>query len=275
MPEKVDCNICASGKLQQFSDRGKYALTKCLGCGLIFTSPRPTPDEIGDLYGKNYLANLKSVSDSLIKISRKRLRFVERYKKGGRLLDIGAGNGYFLELARSAGWEIYGTESSKYCRDYCKKNFGIALLNCQPEHAPFGDRYFDIITMWHVIEHLRNPMGSMIEMWRILKDDGLLFLITPNVKFLLNYIKGLKSMSDIELSEHLYHFSKKTLVIMLKKADFRIVNISVGDIESIRQCYRERIYIGFSYLGRAVSAITGLNLTDSIRIVTAKGESVG
>lgn len=275
MPERVDCNICGSGKLQQFPGRGKYALTKCLGCGLVFTSPRPTPDEIGDLYGKNYLANLKSVRDSLMKICRKRLRFVERYKKGGRLLDVGAGNGYFLELARSAGWEIYGTESSQYCMDYCNKNFGIALFNCQPEHTPFGDRYFDIVTMWHVIEHLRDPIGSLIEVWRILKDDGLLFLLTPNVKFLLNYIKGLKSMSDIEVSEHLYHFSKKTLVILLEKADFRIINISVGDPESIRQCSRERIRVGFSYLGRAVSAITGLNLADSIRIVTAKGESVG
>lgn len=272
MPEKIICNICGSIQLKQFPAGRKYGLSKCLRCGLVFTNPRPTQTEIGDLYGKDYLANLESVRDSLMTICRKRLGFVERYKNGGRLLDIGAGNGYFLELARGGRWEIFGTESSEYCIDYCKESFGISLINCQLEHFPFIGGYFDVVTMWHVIEHLKDPMGSLIEVRRILKDCGLLFLLTPNLKFLLNYLKGVKSMSDIELSEHLYHFSEKTLSQMLEKAGFRIIDISVGDPESIRQCYREKLRVGFSYFGRALSTLTGLNLADSIRVVAEKGE---
>jgi len=271
MPETVvNCSLCNSSRLNRILLKGRYGITKCSDCGLIFTNPRPTPDETQDLYEESYMANLESVKSTLFKICEKRLSFVERFKKGSKLLDVGSGNGYFLEAARRKGWEVSGTEISEYCIKYCRKEFGISLRPGEIFEWDFPRGYFDVITIWHTLEHVRDPMSYLVEFNRILKDDGLIFILVPNRKFLLNFFKGWAWIARSETREHLFFFSEETIKSMLQKADFKIVHRSIGNIESIRNCSRQYVINAFSLAGRAVYSLFGLNVGESVQIVAEK-----
>jgi len=276
VPETLlHCPLCTSLKFKKIVHRGKYGITECVNCSLIFTNPRPTSDEIGDLYGKSYMANLESVRPILFRICENRLLFVEKFKNGGRLLDVGCGNGYFLELARRRGWEIFGTEISEYCIKYCKEKFGISVHFGEIFEANFSDNYFDIITMWHTLEHVRNPIGYLRESNRILKNDGLLFILVPNARFLLSHLKGWAWIARSEIMEHLYFFSTDSLGSMLKKSNFKTIHKGIGNIESIRSCLKEKVIKVFSIAGRIFYFLSGINIGDSIQVVAKKIDKRG
>jgi 2-polyprenyl-3-methyl-5-hydroxy-6-metoxy-1,4-benzoquinol methylase len=271
----VYCPLCTSPKFKEILHKGKYGLTKCANCSLIFTNPRPTSDEVPDLYGKSYMANLESVRPILLRICENRLSFVEKFKNGGRLLDVGCGNGYFLEPAHRRGWEIFGTETSEYCVNYCKEEFGISIQSGEIFKANFPSDYFDIITIWHTLEHVRNPLDYLLEFNRILKNDGLLFILVPNVRFLLNHLKGWSWIAKSEIMEHLYFFSTDSLEYMLQKSHFKAIYKGIGNIESIRSCFREKVIKVFSVVGRIFYFLSGINVGDSIQVVAKKVDKRG
>jgi 2-polyprenyl-3-methyl-5-hydroxy-6-metoxy-1,4-benzoquinol methylase len=271
MPETLqNCPLCDSVKLEKIYYNGKHGIVKCAECKLIFTNPRATPNEIGDLYGKNYMANLNSVKPLLYKICKKRLAFVENFKSRGRLLDVGCGNGYFLELARKNSWEIFGTEVSPYCISYCKKELELPVKTGEIFKANYADDHFDIITMWHTLEHVKNPMFYLKEFNRILKKGGFIFILVPNVRFLPNFIKGWSWIGRSEILEHLYFFSKETLESMIDKANLQIIHRSIGNIESIRSCFRQKVLNIFSIVGRIIYCLFKVNVAETIQVVAKK-----
>lgn len=271
MPETLHhCISCNSTKFKKILHSGKYGINKCVNCNLIFTNPRPNPDEIEDLYDKAYMANLESVKPILFKICAKRLLFVEQFKNSGRLLDVGCGNGYFLELARRRGWKISGTEISEYCSNYCKEEFGISVKSGEIFEANLPSNHFDIITIWHTLEHVKNPMDYLLEFNRILKTDGLLFILIPNTRFLLNFLKGWKWIARSEITEHLYFFSNDSLEYMLQKSGFDVIHEGIGNMESIRSCLRENVIKVFSVIGRVFYILSGINVGDTIQAVARK-----
>jgi len=265
-----NCALCSSPKLKRVFYRAPYGISKCSDCGLIFTDPRPTADETSDLYGENYMANLESVRSILTRICENRLSFVEKFKKGGKLLDIGSGCGYFLEAARKRGWTVFGTEMSDYCIKYSKEEFEISIESGEIFETNFPTSCFDIITMWHTLEHVRAPLDYLLELNRILKNDGLIFILVPNRQFLVNYLKGWSWIAKTEIMEHFYFFSTKTLEAILNKAGFKIVDNSTGNIEYIRNCLRQKAINAFSVVGRAFYFLSGINFAESIQIVARK-----
>jgi SAM-dependent methyltransferase len=220
------------------------------------------------------MANLNSVRPLLFNISEKRLNFVNRFKNGGRLLDVGCGNGYFLELSRKNGWDVFGTEISAYSTKYCHEQFGIAVHSGEILEANFDDEFFDIITLWHTLEHFNNPLLYLQEFHRILKRDGLIFILVPNVKFLLNYLKGWAWIARAEILEHLFFYSTDTLESMLKRAHFNLIHTSIGNIEYIRTCLRQKLLNTFSVLGRLFHLLFKANIAESIRVVAEKDGSL-
>jgi Glycosyltransferases involved in cell wall biogenesis len=150
------------------------------------------------------------------------LEMLKKFKKRGRLLDVGCATGFLLDEARIAGWEVSGVELSEWAVGYAKNKFHIdTIFHGVLKNARYPDNYFDAIIMKDSIEHLTDPKGALVEMRRILKSDGIICVNTPNINSLTGRI--LKAKWWGVKQSHLYYFSRKTLCEMLESAGFNAI----------------------------------------------------
>ncbi len=142
----------------------------------------------------------------------------------GKILDIGCGNGRYLLTLKKQGWQTYGIEqnpkSSKYARDVLLLEVNTGdLLDCK-----YQAEFFDVITMWHSLEHLYEPILTLKEAKRILKDDGLLIIAVPNVdSFAAKVFK--KYWYQLGIPIHLIAFTPDSITRMLDAAGFKAKKI--------------------------------------------------
>jgi len=124
----------------------------------------------------------------------------------GKLLDIGAGTADFLIAARNAGWKVHGTEPNEKARNIATSK-QIVLAE---DTADFANHSFDVITMWHVLEHVPNPESQIRELKRLLKADGTLIIAVPNFNSFDAKHYG-KFWAAYDVPRHLWHFSKTSI----------------------------------------------------------------
>ena len=199
----------------------------CKKCGLVRLYPMPTDLELVKLYNEDYF---ESCCYSVIDANRK-LKYIESITHGKKILDIGCGTGQFLCIAKDRGWETYGIEPSAKASEYAQKKFGLKVLTKKLEEAELPDKYFDVITMWHSLEHIPDPSGSLQAINRSLKDNGLLVISLPNISSFDAKYYG-KLWRGLSIPFHLYHYSPKTLRILLEKTGFDAIGIdfSVSEV---------------------------------------------
>jgi 2-polyprenyl-3-methyl-5-hydroxy-6-metoxy-1,4-benzoquinol methylase len=165
----------------------------------------------------NYLSTKKSPSvlKMLSNICPMRHRLGKRvmylsYIPGGRLLDVGCGNGHFLALMRQLGWETTGLEVDREAATVARRTFGLDVLCSSLADAKFPTDHFDAITLRHVIEHLPDPAFCLNECRRILKPMGRLSVITPNVASLGHKLFK-AAWRGLEVPRHFVLFTPSTL----------------------------------------------------------------
>ena len=139
----------------------------------------------------------------------------------GCLLDVGCGNGRFLAQMRELGWEVMGVEPDSEAARIARKRFGLDVFQGTLEEAKFPDNSFDAITMNHVIEHVPDPIGLLAECRRILKPDGKMVMVTPNIQSLGRYLFG-KAWLHWDPPRHLVLFSPKSLRACAERAGLRV-----------------------------------------------------
>jgi len=211
-------------------------LQKCLSCGFVFCGPVPTQEELVEHY-KGYTRN-DDISPITIKRYHKLLDGFEKYRKHNRIIDVGCGNGHFLKVALSRGWEVYGTEFTDEAILECtRKNINMkkGALNQDDYEAGF----FDIITSFEVLEHINNPLEEIKKFKSILRTGGLIYLTTPNFNSLSRYYLRQK-WTVIEYPEHLSYYTAKTLRLLFEKSGFQMkkieaTGISVGRINEAKE----------------------------------------
>ncbi|MDI6752203.1 MAG: class I SAM-dependent methyltransferase [bacterium] len=164
-------------------------------------------------------------------------RYIE--PKGKKLLDIGTGKGYFLEIAQRLGFEIYGVEPSGYCSKTAQKKFGENILCGKIEDAKYGDERFDVITMTDLIEHISSPRSFLKEVNRVLKKDGVLLLTTPNFDSFTRKLLG-KDWFQYKY-EHIVYYNKKSIFYLLEKEGFKVLTIR----NNVKRCKIEYYYYYF------------------------------
>jgi len=223
------CIFCPnSGAKPVFTEFGIPYL-KCENCGHLFSSHESVEhydgyfDEPGNSDEAEAFWNLAH---------RKMYRsFALRYMKGksGKILDVGAGLGFFVKFAGEVeGWAASGLEISPGGHKFAKEKLGLQNYFCgKLEEQPFEPKSFDIITMWDVIEHLKNPRPVLLKCRELLKDGGLLFLHTPNGKIQLVKAKVKKAffgekegMRFLEAKDHLNLYKERTLRRVLEECGF-------------------------------------------------------
>lgn len=147
------------------------------------------------------------------------LAAIERHKKRGRLLDIGCGPGFILDEAQRRGWSVDGIDPSRWAREYCQKKFGILIYQGYVNNAPFDDKSFDAIIMSDAIEHVSDPKGALKNVRRMMKNDGVLYLSTPDIDSFLS--KLLRARWWGINKYHLFYFTRNTMQKMLESAGLK------------------------------------------------------
>ena len=228
----MKCDFCNNTEsLQLYKDNSH--LVRCTKCGLIYSLVTTDVDSMKKFYDKEYFISADSVKRgythyfnderNIIKTFEKRLAMISRFSPGkGRLLDIGCAAGFFMHVARSAGWEVEGVDISAICMDYARDKFGLKVHNDLFTNVAFEESSFDLITMWDYLEHSLTPGEDILKARKLLKPGGLLVLATPDISSIPARI--FKShWIGIKLEEHFYYFSRKTLLNYLKQARFDIL----------------------------------------------------
>ena len=193
---------------------------------MLITSPKPDPDKISDFYkSADYISHTDSTASFTDKIYqqikkymlRKKLNWIVKKVSGkGAILDIGAGTGDFLLEAKKKGWEINGIEPDEQARDLALKK-GVKL---EEGSENFDSGKFDVITMWHVFEHVYDLKKQIIELEHLLKKGGLLVIAVPNYKsYDAGYYKNHWAAFDVP--RHLWHFSQESFKHLFAGTGFR------------------------------------------------------
>jgi SAM-dependent methyltransferase len=237
--EKLDaCQMCGSSN---FHTAFMPDVVQCGGCGVYFRNPRPTQADIQRSYdvGSNY-AEWQEQAEARALMWKRRVDLITPFKQSGRLLDIGAGDGNFLDTAKAEGFETYGTELSHTGADYAAKR-GHKLLIGQIREIDFTDLKFDVITIWHVLEHVPNPGEVLRIISGLLKPGGVLALAVPNeenhlFRYRLRGKRGPNPLGSLTWSKeiHLTHFQPATLRHGLRESGLIPVRFGVDDIYSDR-----------------------------------------
>jgi 2-polyprenyl-3-methyl-5-hydroxy-6-metoxy-1,4-benzoquinol methylase len=229
------CNLCGTGLFKTVEDGEKpFLVLKCLGCGLFFVDPLPDPAFLATHYDAGYYSDwLGKQKTRRLQMWERRLRKIEHYAPKGRLLDVGCATGDFLHLARKKGWRISGTEYSLYAASFARDFLQTDIFCGELMDAPFADSFFDVATLWHVLEHVTDPTRYLQTVRRLLKPSGLLVIAVPNVqdyvmRIAYRIVKGrpLRLFSSTDREIHLYHFSAETLQHYLRKTGFHCRRLS-------------------------------------------------
>lgn len=231
--EYIKCALCNADRhilLYKASDADHitqelFSLVKCRNCGLVYINPRLTKDEYDKFYYEEYYGPTKIFFNYLMNVCNRiillsKTRKIEMFKKRGCILDFGCGNGNFLFAMRKRGWETYGVEP---CQSILRK-LGNDNIKSNLEEFQFPDKYFDVITLWHVFEHLLEPKKILRNLHRFLNEDGILFIALPNFHSLEARISK-KKWFHLDLPRHSYHYSPETITRMLDKTGFKIIKV--------------------------------------------------
>lgn len=212
-----------------------HDVIKCDKCGYAHVMPMPTIEDVKEFYGKDYyetikpemLSNYENSLDWFNQMYDDRFEiFEENTTVPGKVLDIGAGAGYFLRRAKERGWEYVGVEASRAACKYAEQYNKITIINDFVENIAVSDvGQFDAINISEVLEHVINPVEIIEKCHKLLKDDGVLFLMLPNefnpLQMANNKINPDASDYWVVPEHHYNYFNFESINNLLSKAKFK------------------------------------------------------
>lgn len=262
------CPVCESRHSEVIFSLGEGKLIRCTDCNLHYYTPRPTPEELAlfydsQAYREQFSQNRMTGQEFALK---RYQQFAQVCQKSTdhlintpskKLLDIGCGTGDFLQVAQKKGWQVEGTEiSQKAALDARRKIEGQVFIgDLLTLDLPLAS--YDVITLFHVVEHLINPVIFLRKIKSLLKPNGLFFLETPNIGGIGFKLSGQK-WSHLIPPEHISYFDPQSLDVALTKAGFsqiKTLTIAPQIIESLErfplpiQQLGKLIYRGSSWVG--------------------------
>ncbi len=231
--EKVKCNLCGQDNFKiLFKDTPPGRIVQCKNCGLVYANPRKTkaliekivtkkeePREVEKKWLPEYIREKKWIQRNFDVRLKLLLKFAP---KRGKLLDIGSHLGFFLELALRRGFDVVGLEPSEMAVEYAIKKLGIETKIGTLDSIKFPQDHFDVVTLFHTIEHLPDPSKIVYQINQIIRPGGILVIETPNIKNV--WVKIFRRKWRQFLPNHFYFFSRETLSKLLEKNGFKVLD---------------------------------------------------
>ena len=224
----LPCPLCGSSRSGKPWKAEGVTFTRCVGCGLRRQDPQPMPEVVVARYGDGYLAyetarHIEYRSIALQSLGEAGLHPDNAVAPGASrpsMLEIGCATGALLSAFAQAGWAVTGVEAGHSMAAYARKSFGLDVIAGTIETAALPPQAFDAVVATHLIEHLNDPRSFLRETRRVMRNDGRLYLVTPNVDGLQARLMASKWRSAIR--DHLYLFSARTLRALLASEGFSV-----------------------------------------------------
>lgn len=255
-------------------------LVRCLGCGLLYANPRLCLDEeeskkaygadyFGSAYMRFYGGHEEEKESQTNEGFPERLELIEKFIKRGRLLEMGCASGAFLGFARSRGWEVFGVEISPYASDIARKKFDLHVVTGDFKKADFQNNFFDAVVCSDILEHIEDPVDFLLSIRKILKDNGMVYIATPNAASLYYRVFGLLNLLNRKnyflLPYHIVHYSPKTLKILLEKTGFELAYCVLSNSKPLARAARRMFIDGLNAAARR------FKMQDRIVAIAKKG----
>ena len=238
---RTDCPSCESKNItfvlkakDHTVSNEEFEIWQCNICTLRFTQSIPGKEQIVAYYkSENYISHSdtnKGLVNFLYHKVRKRTLVVKRKLieksagiSNGEILDIGCGTGSFLHSMQQAGWKITGLEPDETARDKAKELYGLIVQS--PEVLfQLPPSTFDVITMWHVLEHVHELKGYVKQIRRLLKPNGRLLVAVPNYTCYDQYVYK-QYWAGYDVPRHLYHFSPDAMINLLVEYELKLLSV--------------------------------------------------
>ena len=235
----TNCPVCGSPDIKNVLSVKDYTVSnetfviaECNSCSLRFTQDVPDAASIAPYYkSENYISHTntsKGLINKLYQSVRKRTwkqkrRLIERASgiKKGRLLDVGSGTGAFANEMQQAGWQVTGLEPDADARAVGKQSYNIDLADIG-QFYQLRESSYDIITMWHVLEHVHDLQGYIAKLKLLLTENGKLFIAVPNYTS-KDAAAYKEQWAAYDVPRHLYHFSPRSMQVLMEKHGLRIL----------------------------------------------------
>ncbi|MBI1375472.1 MAG: methyltransferase domain-containing protein [Phycisphaera sp.] len=246
------CVLCGTDEFDVVFKAGASQpaqIVQCRGCNLMYSNPRARPPDV-DLFSVGEgdpaaEADLLDAPITQMRIKKEELqtrdyrtthREINRiFPNRGRLLEIGSGFGYSLDVWKRFGWDVVGIDPWHVAAAYCKRQFDIPVHTDVLGELGFEDDAFDVVVMFHVIEHLPDPLQELREIFRVMKPGGRFVCETPRYDTLMFKLLGRRERS-MACPGHIYFFTIESLVALAKKAGFVVDRVRVvGRSMSLRR----------------------------------------
>lgn len=227
----MNCALChhdasATVSTQDAKSSGKLLVAMCKQCGLVQQSPIPSIDELKVYYSHNYRLDYKSAYSPKPKhvyraglTAIRRIRFLRNNGiENGTLLDVGAGGGEFVRLSGALGFTSQGIEPNIGYSEYAANEYGCDVKTSELTDAAGS---YDIITMFHVLEHLPSPLKTFEALYRLLNEDGFMLIEVPWIE------TTDASPHNIYFKAHIFYFSIDTLTACASQY-FKVIKVDTN-----------------------------------------------
>lgn len=237
---------------------GKHV--KCRNCHLVYVNPIEKASRINGNYSEMKNGDVSIVRANRLRATKAQVKLIRKYKSNTTLLDVGCGEGFFLFNASKAGYTTKGVELSRDAAKYARKEFGLDVEIGSLEELQFPENYFDVVTLWVVLEHVPYPLATLKEACRMLKPGGLLAVSTPNIGGVLAKILRRRWWEIRRV--HINQFTTRTLTDIVQNAGFT-------NVSSV--CYRESI----SLLKLSVPVLKYLKIYGEVKTFLSSESALG
>lgn len=245
--EQINCLLCASAAAKRLynesytlaSSTAVLGINRCRSCGLVYVSPRLTPQSIQLVYERDAAQTIShnycwDGSASRRRFARLLTRLAE-VARPGKLLDVGCGGGQFLRAAQQTGrWQVCGIEPVAEAARLARKHAACEVEPTTLDRAAYAPHSFDVVTLLGVLEHVPDPVATLRQARNMLRSDGVLAAYVPNFNYLrwkdaglLCYVRS-KRWSSLHAQEHLFHYTPRTIRRLLETCGFEVLRIDVG-----------------------------------------------
>lgn len=216
------CYLCGCKKNSRVCVKNGYNIEKCSMCGFIFVSNVPNRTVIDKFYKRfdyqDPLSAEKRIREDAIRSLKHLSNFVSINKK---FIDLGCGRGYFMDEARKIGWNPVGIDYSDEVISYAKNVLNLNVLKSDMRAYSSLIKY-DVVTLNQFIEHFSDPIKVIRKCHRLLQNNGILYLATPNIESILAKVL-MDEFDHIIPPEHLGYYSKNTLTKLLNDCGFKVL----------------------------------------------------